>query len=107
MITENLYKCGIIEYKSKYVSMYFIKAKPDVSMCIDDSCRHELAILRARNPELERLTILFTIDGGEAASFTVEDIIARHGAVYKKTLAYTAEQNSLIDHFWGTIGALI
>ena len=58
MITENLYKCGIIEYKSK---------KSDVNQCVDDYCRHELAILRARNPKLAKRTILFTIDSGEAA----------------------------------------
>ena len=32
--------------------------------------------------------------------------MARHDAVYKKTLAYTAEQNSLIERVWGTIGAM-
>ena len=86
-ITDNLYKCSIIEYKSKYVKMSFIKRKYDVNKCIDDYCRHEQDI--------------FTIDGDEAASIEVEDIMARHNAVYKKTLAYTAEQNSLIEHVWG------
>ena len=57
MITENVYKCGSIQYKSKYVKMYFIKTKYNVSKCTDDYCRHELAILRARNPELASLVV--------------------------------------------------
>ena len=106
MITENLYKCGIIEYTSNYVEMFFIMAKSDVNKCTDDYCRHELAVLRARNSELAKRTILFNSDAGEAASIKVEDIMASHSAVYKKTLAYSAEQNSLIERVWGTISAM-
>ena len=76
--------------------MYFTKKKSDVNKCTDDYCKHELAILRARSPDLAELTILFTIDGGESASIKVEDVIARNGAVYNKTLPNTAEQNSFI-----------
>ena len=43
IITENTFKCGIIEYKSKYIKTYFIKSKDEVSKCIDDYCRYELA----------------------------------------------------------------
>ena len=49
---------------------------------------------RLRGPSLRPRLVIY---GGEAASIKVEDIMARHGAVYKKTLAYTAEQNSLIE----------
>ena len=90
----------------KYIKMYFINTKSDVNKCFDDYCRHELAILRGRNPKLASRTILFIIDGGEAASIKVEDIMTRHGAVYKKTLAYIAEQDSLIERVWGTIGTM-
>ena len=32
--------------------------------------------------------------------------MARHGVVYKKTLVYTVEQNSLIERVWGTVDAM-
>ena len=48
VITENFYRYFIIEYKSKYVKMYFIKTKSDVNKYIDDYCKHELAIIPAK-----------------------------------------------------------
>ena len=62
MITGNTYRFGILEYKSKHVKMYFIKSISEVSKCLDDYCRNELAALRSRSPELVRRTILFTVD---------------------------------------------
>ena len=96
LVYNNIYNCGIIEYKSRHVTMFFVKTKDQVQDCIKSYCEHELAILRARNPELAKRTILFTIDGGESKSAKVRRILATHGAEYRTTLAYTPEQNSLI-----------
>ena len=88
------------------MKMHFVKSKSDVSKCIDDYCRHELAILRIRNPELAHRTILFTMDDDNAEPITDEDIMARNGAIYTKSLDYTREQSEMIDYVWGTVNAM-
>ena len=77
-----------------------------MSKCIDDYCSHELAAFRIRNPELARRTILFTMDNLNAEPITDEDIMARHGAIYTKSLDYTREQSEMIDYVWGTVNAI-
>ena len=107
MCTGNIYKFGILEYKSRHVKMYFVKSSSEVSKCIDDYCRNELALLRSRSPELARRTILFTVDNRNTEQFTDEEIMARHGAIYYNWPMNTnIEQSEMVRSVWGPMDAL-
>ena len=105
-VYENIYKCGLVEYKSRHVKMYFIKKKSDVYDCIEDYLSNEVANLRARNPTLAARTIALTSDVGESVSNRTARLLASKAVLMQRTIPHTPEQNGIIERVWGTIGTM-